>query len=314
MHRLCLLFLSWLVFYVWPTLADSRNITLEFTDSALAFSAGWKASRAATGDLAFVFDNVGATALVITLPPLVSHITYTGLGRTGGSLFGVCLDCNDDFTDVTVSDAHDPQLTDNALAVPADIFSLPLDPSEDHIITILNIPDNRFNGQSELTFVSISITIDDGVQTTTTTTSSLTSTTLSSTFSPLSTSVLTTATSSSTSETASPSVSAQPSNAAISSNTRNSIIAVISILSFIGLGSLLLGLFFYRRRRARRKSRVPESQFPEKSRLTSQPSLKLPIMSASKATPRYGSGTEALGPLAAAGRSRPTTRLLDPGP
>ncbi|THU94853.1 hypothetical protein K435DRAFT_966706 [Dendrothele bispora CBS 962.96] len=316
MHSLCLL-LSLLAFSVWPVVA-SRNTTLQFSDSALSFSNGWQATRTAAGQLAFVFDNVGVTALIITLPPLVSQISYTGLGRSGPSLFGVCIDCNDNFTSVSVFDAHDPQLTNDALANPVSIFSIPLDSTKQHVITILDIPDNRFNGQSELTFVSITITIDDGVQTSSSTSStSFSSATFSSTtFSISTTSVLTTTSSTSTSETASASVSAQPSNAGISTKTRNSIIAVISILSFTGLASLLLGLFFYRRRRARRISRLPVSQRQEKATtLSSQPSLKLPIMSATRATPIYGgTETQSMGPLAAAGRSRPATRIVDSGP
>ncbi|KAF5368474.1 hypothetical protein D9758_002413 [Tetrapyrgos nigripes] len=236
--------------------AQSHNQTLTFSDSALSFSTGWKASRDVNGDLIFVFDNVGVTALVVTLPPLTSHITYTGLGRTQGSLFGVCLDCSTDFTGLSVFDVHDPQLEDNALATPVDVFSLSLDPTQLHNVTILNIPDTRFNGQSELTFLSITVTIEDnGVQTTTTssttsTSSTSTSSTTTSTMSWSATSWSTVFTSSSTSSSslASSSATAAASNA-LSSTTRNSIIAVIAILSFIGIGSLLLGLFFYRRRK-----------------------------------------------------------------
>ncbi|KAK7058777.1 hypothetical protein VNI00_001401 [Paramarasmius palmivorus] len=309
--------------------AAQQNVTLFFGNPALTFLPGWDISTAQASRSQFlVFDDID-DALEIVFPRFATRVTYTGLKRTGGSQYGVCLNCNDSGS-IRVFDGHDDNLERDSLAVPTTIFQISLPPNRQNTLSLINLPDNRFGGDSELTFVSLTVLVDDGsvsssssLSTTsrsTSATSVRTSSTSSSIFSSSGTTSVSETTSSqnpSTSASGSPSATTSAENAA-SNGTRNSIIAIIAIFVVLGIASLLVGLSFYlRRRRARRRSRMaqysfnaPSAQSGARDSPTRFPSIRSP----SPYAPRVSLMDSSPGPLAAAGRSRPATRLPDPYP
>ncbi|KAI3622495.1 hypothetical protein WG66_015503 [Moniliophthora roreri] len=320
--------------YCTSTARAQRNLTLRFGDPALTFLPGRRTSTAQAPRSQFLLFNDIAVALEADISGFASKIIYTGLKRTGGAQYGVCLNCNDSGS-ILVFDGHDDNLDTDSQAIPTTIFELSLNPNRANTLTLINLPDNRFGGDSQLTFDSLTIMVDDGNQSASSILSSTSSSSASATLtressvsntgtmSSLTSATSTTLASSSqnptmftpgSTSTTSASSGPEPVNAA--SNARNSIIAIISIFVVLGIASLLVGLSFYlRRRSARRKSRMPRYPFnPAVQSGTDEPLKRFPsIRSPSPYAPRMTTSSSP-GPLAAAGRSRPEARLPDPYP
>lgn len=105
------------------------------------------------------------------------RVSYVGLKRSGGSIYGICVDCTND-SQLTLIDGHDASLLDNSNALPVSftiqrtnliteatqstIFTATLNPNSKHVLTVYNVADARFNGQSELTFSNLVISTPDG--------------------------------------------------------------------------------------------------------------------------------------------------------
>ncbi|KAI0335982.1 hypothetical protein GY45DRAFT_569813 [Cubamyces sp. BRFM 1775] len=96
---------------------------------------------------------------------------YQGFTITGGALYFACIDCNST-SDVGVNiisvDAHDSR--ENGTQPPTTLFSFTdLDPTRQHVLTVVNLEDDRFNNTSQITFESVIVQIDasdDGNSTT----------------------------------------------------------------------------------------------------------------------------------------------------
>ncbi|KAK0505887.1 hypothetical protein EDD18DRAFT_1121027 [Armillaria luteobubalina] len=154
-----LLFLALCVFYS----EAAHNITINATDTSLQFSSGWNVSQNSAGQQ-FLFINELGTVLMASLPNATSRVFFIGLERSGGSAYGFCIDCDaqTNVGSIIIVDGHDPTLSNNNLAKLDIVFSSPLDPSHNHVLTVFNLPDIRFDNFSQVTFSSLIVTIEDG--------------------------------------------------------------------------------------------------------------------------------------------------------
>ncbi|KAJ3907809.1 hypothetical protein F5879DRAFT_939838 [Lentinula edodes] len=197
-------------------------------------------------------------------------VNFVGLKRTGGSLYGVCVDCaSGSVTNLQLFSGHDSTLANNADAEPALIFSLDVNPDQAHILQVTNVGDSSFGKKSELTFISIMIVVQEASPTNTlvppsSASSSSTSTRISSALPTSSSSTSETAISTSvaistdpTSSTASVAAAAS-SSASVFTNTQtsSSLIAVIVVPTVIAVLSLVIGLLFYFRKHRRKAAFV----------------------------------------------------------
>ncbi|KAF9270421.1 hypothetical protein L218DRAFT_982958 [Marasmius fiardii PR-910] len=252
--------------YISQVVSNVVNRTIIFGDSSLDFSAGWLASHEQlSGGLFFTFSNVEAggvqVALKGTLPDNTQRFEYIGLKRTGGSQYGICLNCGDDDSSILAVDGHDGTLESDDRSIPAIIFSLEVEHGRQNTFILFNLPDDRFGGQSSITFQSLVLTIDDGIDDGPNSSSS------SSEIQTSSSTTLTSATSirpsspsqtSTTGSTSSPSSSPATVSVPANGSTRGSIIAVIVVFTVLPVVSLAIGLYFFMRHRARRKSRMSD--------------------------------------------------------
>ncbi|KAE9410863.1 hypothetical protein BT96DRAFT_983545 [Gymnopus androsaceus JB14] len=297
-----------LLFLLQFTTAEVQSFAV--SGSVLTFSPGWQStSSEAAGP--FSFTNTLGLALTINLPLSTTSISYVGLKTTGGSIYGVCLDCTTSTFNLQEFSGRDATLLSNSDAVPTTIFSLDVNPDEEHVLQISNIADGA---ESELTFVSLilekggsSTTVGDplvtAISSTSITSSSSTSTVASSTTS-TSTTVSSTTSSITATSSSIPSASATAAPASASSNTsaKSSLIAIITILTLIAVLSPLVGLFFYLRNRPRNPA-----SFEDLTTIQDTSTMKQAALG------ELSTPTSA-GPLATAGRKKPPTRLLDPTP
>ncbi|KAG7450311.1 uncharacterized protein BT62DRAFT_991298 [Guyanagaster necrorhizus] len=154
-----LLFLALSVLYSEAT----YNVTINATDTSLHFSSGWNVSQNSAGQQ-FLYINQLGTVLMVSLPNATSHVFLIGLKRPGGSAYGFCLDCNaqTNVESIVIVDGHDPALSNDSLAKIDFIFSSPLNPSQNHVLIMFNIPDIRFDNFSQVTFSSLIVTIENG--------------------------------------------------------------------------------------------------------------------------------------------------------
>ncbi|KAF8832533.1 hypothetical protein HHX47_DHR1002040 [Lentinula edodes] len=133
----------------------AANVSGTLPDSSLVFSSGWQRSLSRTTDNFLLTDTLGH-ALTVTIPESTTMVNFVGLKRTGGSLYGVCVDCaSGSVTNLQLFSGHDSTLANNADAEPALIFSLDVNPDQAHILQVTNVGDSSFGKKSELTFISI---------------------------------------------------------------------------------------------------------------------------------------------------------------
>jgi hypothetical protein len=268
------------------------------SQSSLVFAPGWISSTTAASE-SFLFTDKLGQALTVTLPKTTSSLNYVGLKRTGGSIYGVCVDCaSGTTTNLQLFSGHDGTLLNNADAEPATIFSLAVDPAQEHVLQIMNIADNSFGGKSELTFISIVVDVQSS--STSTSTLSVTASKSSASSSTFTTSIAPTASSVSMSLSTSASASATAATASglADNQTRNSLIIIIIVLALTAALSLAVGLVFYYRRERRR---IPT--LVDLDRIKDPPTMKEATVTPLSHIPS--------GFLAMAGRRKPPARLLE---
>ncbi|KAJ4489483.1 hypothetical protein C8J55DRAFT_301105 [Lentinula edodes] len=125
-------------------LPAATNVSGTLPDSSLVFSSGWQRSLSRTTDNFLLTDTLGH-ALTVTIPESTTTINFVGLKRTGGSLYGVCVDCaSGSATNLQLFSGHDSTLANNADAEPALIFSLDVNPDQAHILQVTNVGDSSF--------------------------------------------------------------------------------------------------------------------------------------------------------------------------
>ncbi|KAK1223774.1 hypothetical protein PQX77_013298 [Marasmius sp. AFHP31] len=145
--------------------AALRNITIGSSDSSIRFEPGWLPStNQLSGDMFLTFNTVNRLALKVTLPEWTQRVIYLGLKRVGGSLYGLCSNCEDNNSSVILVDGNDRSLESDDQSAPTEIFSLDVDCNQRNTFTLINFPDNRFDSSSTITFESLVVTIDDGCE------------------------------------------------------------------------------------------------------------------------------------------------------
>ncbi|KAJ3848812.1 hypothetical protein EV368DRAFT_86196 [Lentinula lateritia] len=297
----------------------AANVSGTLPDSSLIFSSDWQRSSSRTTDNFLLTDTLGH-ALTVTIPESTTIINFFGLKRTGGSLYGVCVDCaSGSVTNLQLFSGHDSTLANNADAEPALIFSLDVNPDQAHILQVTNVGDSSFGRKSELTFISIVVQEASSTNAsvppspTSSSSTSSSSTSFSSTTSARISSALPTSSSStsgtaisniftdSTSSTTSVSSTASSSASAFTNTqTSSSLIAVIVVTTVIAVLSLVIGLFFYFRKQRRKAAFVDFVEIEDPP--TTQSAPVIPSTSSSS------------GFLAIAGRQKPPVRLPEPYP
>ncbi|KAJ3929266.1 MAG: hypothetical protein NXY57DRAFT_432864 [Lentinula lateritia] len=290
-------------------LPAAANVSGTLPDSSLVFSSGWQRSLSKTTDNFLLTDTLGH-ALTVTIPESTAMINFVGLKRTGGSLYGVCLDCaSGSVTNMQLFSGHDSTLENNADAEPALIFSLDVNPDQAHVLQVTNVGDSSFGKQSELTFISIVVQEASPTNTlvppsstsfsSTSTRINSASPTSSSTTSETAISTSVAISTDSTSSTASVSATASSSTSVFTNTQSSSLLAVIVVPTVIAVLSLVIGIFFYFRKQRRKAAFVDfvEIEDPPTTQLA-------PVIS----------GSSSGGFLAMAGRQRPPVRLLEPYP
>ncbi|KAJ7597244.1 hypothetical protein C8J56DRAFT_313495 [Mycena floridula] len=244
----------------------SGRLVLSAGNANLTFSANWQASRnSATGSLFFVTDALGP-ALIAKIPASTTKISYVGLKRSAqtSSIYGVCIDCGlDDTSKLSLIDGRDPSLASNSAASPQTIFTLDVDKSSDHTLSVFNVANT--GGTSVITFEEIILDTDDTATATTasetsaegiTTTNVISASTFVTTFvNAASSTDPNIAPSAVASPLATASGIAGPAEAAASTTADKTlsatIIAVIIILSLFGALAIGAGAFFYLRSKKR---------------------------------------------------------------
>ncbi|KAG7099419.1 hypothetical protein E1B28_001271 [Marasmius oreades] len=256
------MFLFQILFLVYYTLvvADVQHRTISFSDSLLQFSSGWLATHEQlSGNIFFTFNEASVVALKGTLPNSTQRFEYIGLRRVGGSQYGVCLNCDEDDSSILLVDGHDGSLQSDEQSTLTIIFSLEVERDRQNTFVLFNLPDDRFDGRSSITFQSLVVTIDGDIDGTPESVSSSSGIqTSSSTISTTSTRPSSASQISVTQVTAgnAPSSSSETTVSTPTGGMRGSIVAIIVVFTVLPVGSLLVGFYFYMRHcKARRKSR-----------------------------------------------------------
>ncbi|KAJ7293314.1 hypothetical protein C8J57DRAFT_1268704 [Mycena rebaudengoi] len=268
--------------------ASTKIITA--SDPSLELSTGdWNEAESASGS-SFLFTDTSNAYMTATLPDAASSVAFVGYRRSGSSTYGYCLDC-DGASKYTLNTADG---SGNDEEEESTIFSMDLDPSSQHTLTVYNLANN-----GEITFGHLAVEIDDVAPVLSASDTPSPPTTASiSTDSISATSVKPTSTSSRS--TSSSTGSSQPSTTPPSntvllpglapSSTANeasassgvsgkplrlstSLIAVIAVLTFTFVLSVVVGLFFLLRTRRRRR----QSRGSSAARFSSADSI-IPIM------------------------------------
>ncbi|TDL28348.1 hypothetical protein BD410DRAFT_893381 [Rickenella mellea] len=135
-----------------------RNVTLDDNDSSLSYTQGWQgitSSEAIGGGYRITGTNGGALHVHLPLA-----IYYFGFKQSGGALYGACVDCAGDVTKVDSVDAHDSTSTIDR--TPVVLYSkTDLDPSIPHVFQLMNFPDVRFGGTSQMSVDAFVVTLAD---------------------------------------------------------------------------------------------------------------------------------------------------------
>ncbi|KAJ7462640.1 hypothetical protein B0H11DRAFT_2285429 [Mycena galericulata] len=154
------------------------------SDPSISLSPGWSQQYSQSTQDLYMQTNFLDATLSATLPSYATSVSYVGYKRAGGSLYGYCIDCED--TEVWMlqtANASDPTVTDDDTAVESTMFTIDLDPSTQHTLMVVNLPDSQFNDYSinlDHLFVEVEDNATGGNGSTTVTDPTANSTTLTS--------------------------------------------------------------------------------------------------------------------------------------
>ncbi|KAM5538198.1 hypothetical protein V8D89_008085 [Ganoderma adspersum] len=143
-----------------------RNVTVRFDSSQVpvSFTTGWRVAEftgSGTVDK-FAFANNPGEEIIVQLPQNVTALSYQGFRAKGGALYLVCLDCDPDVDSIPkwfTVDAHDE--SDDGTQPPDTLFNFTVDPTQAHILRVINLEDDRFNDTSQITFDSLILSLND---------------------------------------------------------------------------------------------------------------------------------------------------------
>ncbi|KAJ6627197.1 hypothetical protein B0H10DRAFT_1996001 [Mycena sp. CBHHK59/15] len=307
------------------------------SDPTVSFTPGWSQAISQTTQDLFMLTDFFDASFTVSLPTSASSVSYIGYKRTGGSKYGYCIDCaGSSNTILKTAEGNDPSLTDDADApevhmcypltldfyplLQATLFSIFLDPSTQHTLSIYNIPDDSFEGESEITFDHLLVSRSSDPSPTIsndpvplTSVNLLTGTTsVPSTSTPGPTSVPSTSTPSTTSSIGPSSSSSGPATDTVLQSTPSSttgtanasssgvagrpiklstsLIAVIAVLSVAFVLSVVVGAFFLLRSRQQRRRSFRSSQLsPTSSIIPIMPPPPMRMASPRPASPQPSS-------------------------
>ncbi|KAJ7139860.1 hypothetical protein C8R44DRAFT_765598 [Mycena epipterygia] len=134
------------------------------SDPSLVFSPGWSQEYSLTTEDLYMQTNSLVATLTATLPSSASSVSYVAYPRAGGSMYGYCLDCDSDDDQewiLQTANGSDPSVTNTSVALESTIFSMDLDPSTQHTLTVYNLPNPQSNDSSEITFDHLYVLVAD---------------------------------------------------------------------------------------------------------------------------------------------------------
>ncbi|KAJ7630679.1 hypothetical protein FB45DRAFT_1027875 [Roridomyces roridus] len=133
-------------------------------DPSIRYSPGWYAGYSTpTQDIYLETNDTDAASLRLVLPSNATSVEYVGYKRAGGSLYGYCIDCeNDGSYELQTVNASDPSVgTDEAAALQSIIFTMTLDPSKQHTLVVYNLPDQQFNNSGKINLDHLLVQVPD---------------------------------------------------------------------------------------------------------------------------------------------------------
>ncbi|KAI0670066.1 hypothetical protein C8Q78DRAFT_166294 [Trametes maxima] len=146
----------------WRACGAPTNSTFRLNSTeAVSFTRGWSVATFAEDGSQFAFANGLQDDVQVKLPTNSTAVFYQGFRIARGALYFACVDCGVPNTTQRLAniDAHDS--TENGTQPPETLFSFTdLDPTQQHILSVVNLPDPRFNNTSQLTFDSVIVTTD----------------------------------------------------------------------------------------------------------------------------------------------------------
>ncbi|PIL32133.1 hypothetical protein GSI_06839 [Ganoderma sinense ZZ0214-1] len=151
-HVLALILSSLLLLSLPDAASGTQNVTIRFDSSQVSFTTGWRVAEfTGSGSFdKFAFANNPGEEVIVQLPQNVTALSYRGFKIRGGAQYFVCLDCSDTVSSALLSvDAHDD--TDNGTQPPDTLFALSVDPTQTHVLRVINLEDDRFNDTSQIT-------------------------------------------------------------------------------------------------------------------------------------------------------------------
>ncbi|KAJ6604386.1 hypothetical protein DFH09DRAFT_307824 [Mycena vulgaris] len=132
------------------------------SDPSIEYSSGWTQEYSeSTDDLYMQTDDFSAS-FTATLPSSASSVTYVGYKRPGGSMYGYCIDCAGAAESMLQTvNGTDPSVTSISTEPESTMFSVDLDPSTQHTLTVYNLPNNQLNSSSEINLDHLSVLVED---------------------------------------------------------------------------------------------------------------------------------------------------------
>ncbi|KAI0361802.1 hypothetical protein OH77DRAFT_1508622 [Trametes cingulata] len=159
------LVLSTILFCISGVAGVPTNVSLDLTSSSVLFTPQWRVASFQDGSQ-FAFADAFQAEVQVLLPEQATAVFYQGFKVAGGGLYLACIDCvkidlNNGVIggDAVVIDAHDD--TENGTQPPETLFSFTnLDPNVQHLLSVVNLQDQRFNNASQITFNSVIAAVD----------------------------------------------------------------------------------------------------------------------------------------------------------
>ncbi|KAJ7102191.1 hypothetical protein B0H15DRAFT_943152 [Mycena belliarum] len=132
------------------------------SDPSIEFSPGWSQEYSQTTQDLYMQTDVFPASLTATLPISASSVSFVGYKRNGWSLYGYCLDCvgaEDEL--LKAANGTDPSVIDTSLALESTLFTVAMDPSTEHTLTVYNLPNDQLGGSGEITFDHLYVLVAD---------------------------------------------------------------------------------------------------------------------------------------------------------
>ncbi|KAJ7492885.1 hypothetical protein FB451DRAFT_1504534 [Mycena latifolia] len=143
-------------------LTYAATTIISSSDPSVEYSPGWSQEYSQSTDDSYMQTDTFPASLTATLPASASSVSFVGYKRAGESVYGYCLDCQG-AAEATLQTANgtDPSVTNNSIALQSTMFSMDLDPSTQHTLTVYNLPIDGSDASSEIAFDHLSVLVAD---------------------------------------------------------------------------------------------------------------------------------------------------------